>query len=122
MIFDERFSPVVWWADELFEPFLIIRNGVIVDPKPFSFQIFFFFFQIFFFFKMFTLRMTTIFIHFDRIFYFDILFFLSDILFFFFQVFFFFKMCTLRMTTIFIHFDRIFYFDILFFSKCLHYG
>ena len=129
MIFDERFSPVVWWADELFEPFLIIRNGVIVDPKPFSFQIFFFFFQIFFFFKMFTLRMTTIFIHFDRISYFDILFFSFRysffskclhygwlpylfilieffilIFFFFFQIFFFFS------------------FRYSFFSKCVHYG
>ena len=38
-------------------------------------DILFFFFQVFFFFKMCALRMTTIFIHFDRIFYFDILFF-----------------------------------------------
>ena len=52
---------------------------------------------------MFTLRLTTICLHFDSLFYFDILFFFYHT-----------KMFTIWLTTIFIHCDRIFYFNILF--------
>ena len=52
---------------------------------------------------MFTWRLTTICLHFDSLFYFDILFFFYHT-----------KMFTIWLTTIFIHCDRIFYFNILF--------